>query len=147
MRQLFELVRGNGIDERFEFERLFAKGLHLPARRAPRCLAEDQVDFFTPIQKTFFDLEPDDLQFTVPGDAALYIIIFENVTNESGIAWNDFHYTLGYGVENQFVQSGAGDGLGFVGLGPGLLNFGFPVDQVPYSSVFTEYEMLEDSAI
>jgi len=97
------------------------------------------------IDKTLTSLEPDDIVFVDSlSDAQLYLIVFEHVTNESGIAWNDFHYTLGYGADDQFVQSEAGDGLGFVGLS-GLLPFGFPVNEVPYSSVFTEYVMYEDT--
>lgn len=36
-----------------------------------------------------------------------------NVVNNSGVAWNDFHFQLGFGTGNDFVPAAAGAGLDF----------------------------------
>ena len=55
-RQFLELVRGDGIHERLELERVFAKGLHLPTRRTAAGVAKHHDDLLASIQETAPDL-------------------------------------------------------------------------------------------
>jgi hypothetical protein len=99
------------------------------------------------VDKDFTDLQPIDIELpteSLLGNFYFSYVVFENVTNLSGIAWNDFHFTLGYGAGDEFVQSEDGDGLNFIGFF-GLPVPPFPVSEVPYSSAFAAYEMLEDT--
>ena len=77
-----------------------------------------------------------DYEFNLADSAGTTEYFFTtNVVNNSGIAWNDFHFQLGFGTGATFVPVGAGSGLDF-DTADG--------DPAPSSSVFPVLNHQED---
>jgi len=76
------------------------------------------------VDKTATDLDPFDMEITVAGGGQIREIL-ENVINNAGEDWADYHFQLGSGLGPDFVPSQPGDGLGFASAlsqaFPGLL--------------------------
>ena len=78
----------------------------------------DYQDSFNPpdqliITKWANDMGPFDLEITVTGGIDP-INILEEVYNNTGIAWTDYHFELGYGLGPAFQRSSSTDGLFFI---------------------------------
>ena len=60
------------------------------------------------VSKTFTQLTPIDMSFHVNDSGGFTSYLFdEDVTNNTGVNWTDFHFELGFGTGNNFVQSSA----------------------------------------
>ncbi|NQU23146.1 MAG: PEP-CTERM sorting domain-containing protein [Candidatus Nealsonbacteria bacterium] len=68
------------------------------------------------IFKEFTAMGPIDTQFSLePGGASIMgLFIREEITNNTGVAWGDYHFQLGFGLGDEFTPSGVDDGLSFV---------------------------------
>jgi hypothetical protein len=91
------------------------------------------------LAKTFGSVGLIDIQFTVlnsgaaaPGTTEYFFS--ETVTNNTGVAWLDFHMVLGFGIGANFVMSGLGDNLDFDTCGTLGCS---QLDPTPTSGVFT----------
>jgi len=76
------------------------------------------------IEKTLTDNLPFDIEFSFEQGPVSFTVL-EKVTNDTGVAWVDYHFELGYGTGDDFVRSGPYD----------LLSFLYPIDSSEFQDV------------
>jgi hypothetical protein len=93
-------------------------------------------NIFVPIKR--FDHNGNiDIEFHVaPSQGVTEYQVFESVDNNTGVNWNQYNMSLGFGVGAAFIPSPAGDGLDFDS--PGF-------DTPPTSSAFASVSLGEDN--
>lgn len=87
-------------------------------------------------QKDYTSIGPVDIEFSVVNSGGVTeYVMYEGVSNSTGIDWSEYRILLGFGMGSSFVPSPSGDGLDF-----DATSFNSPPDFSAFFSTVTEAE-------